>query len=264
MIYPLIRELKVMGESIEGINYQEVIEYSLDPLIVHSHLKIIYINEAAEKFFRASRDEVIGASPLDIFKETSKPAITKRISGAYNEPAELIEETIFRMDGTPVDVELYCHPIKVGETKAIQTYVNDITVKKQQEKVQNDMNVQINELAANIVPLLGGIAVLPLLGAINHDRARQLLELVPVNVQEQEVSRLIIDCSGIYKIDDLVIDTLFKISNVLKLIGVKCILTGVRPQLALEAIKLGINLKNIVTFSNVKDALHFLGVNNTK
>lgn len=253
-----------MSENIEGINYKEVIEYALDPLIVHSQLKIIYINEAAERFFRASRDELIGASPLDIFKDTSKPAITKRISGAYSEPAELIEETIYRMDGSSVEVELYCHPIKIGETKAIQTYVKDITERKQLEIVQYEMNKQINELASNVVPLLEGIAVLPLVGAINQDRAKQLLELVPVNVQEQEIHCLIIDCSGIYKFDTLVIDSLFKINSLLKLIGVNCILTGVRPQLAEEAVNIGFNIKNLITFSNVKDALSFLGVNNKK
>ncbi|WP_100333023.1 PAS domain S-box protein [Bacillus alkalisoli] len=251
-----------MSDNIEGINYKEVIEYALDPLIVHSQLKIIYINEAAEIFFRGSKDEVIGASPLDIFRETSKPAIIKRIAGAYSKPAEVIEETIYRMDGNPVDVELYCHPIKIGETKAIQTYVRDITERKQQEKVQDEMNIQINELASKIVPLLEGIAVLPLLGEINHDRAEQLVDLVPANVQEQKVSRLIIDCSGIYKIDNLVIDSLFKINSVLNLLGVKCIITGIRPQLALEAVKQDINLKNLLTFSTVKDALYFLGINN--
>ncbi|MGD6833967.1 PAS domain S-box protein [Sutcliffiella halmapala] len=253
-----------MSDNIESINYKEVMEYSLDPLIVHSQLKIIYINRAAEKFFQSSRDEVIGASPLDIFKETSKPSITKRISGAYSKPAEVIEETIYRMDGTPVDVELYCHPIKIGETKAIQTYVKDITERKQQEKIKHEMYIQINELASKIVSFSDGIAILPLLGAINQDRAVQLLELVPVNVQEQGVSHLIIDCSGIYEIDELVVDSLFRINNVLNLLGVKCILTGVRPQLAVEAVKHGINLKNIITFSTVKDALYFLGVNNTK
>lgn len=253
-----------MSDNIEGINYKEVIEYSLEPLIVHSQLKILYINEAAEKFFRGSREEVVGASPLDIFKDTSKPAITKRIFGAYSKPAEVIEETIYRMDGTPVDVELYCHPIKIGETKAIQTYVKDITGRKQQEKIQYEMNSQINELASKIVPFLNGIAILPLFGAIDQDRAEQLLKLVPINVQGQDVNRLIIDCSGIYNIDNLVINYLFDIKNVLKLLGVKCILTGIRPDLALEAVKHDFPLKNIHAFSTVKDALYFLGVNNTK
>ncbi|MBM7694672.1 PAS domain S-box-containing protein [Peribacillus deserti] len=252
-----------MSENIEDINYKEVIEYSLEPLIVHSQLKIIYINEAAEKFFRASKEEVIERSPLDIFKDTSKPAITKRISGAYSKPAEVIEETIYRMDGTSVDVELYCHPIKIGDTRAIQTYVRDLTEKKHLENIRREMVKKINELALTIVPLLGGIAVLPLSGTIDQDRASLLLELVPVNVQKQNVSKLIIDCSGIYEMDSLVIDSLFKINNVLKLLGVQSFITGLRPQLAADAVKLGISLEDIITFSSVKDALHFSGVDYT-
>ncbi|WP_097039664.1 PAS domain S-box protein [Terribacillus aidingensis] len=252
-----------MNENIEDINYKEVIEYSLEPLIVHSQLKIIYINKAAEVFFRASREEVIGQSPLVIFKDTSKPAITKRISGAYNKPAEIIEETVYRMDGTSVDVELYCHPIKIGNIKAIQTYVRDLTEKKQLEKIQGEINNKINELTATIVPLLGGIAVLPLSGAIDQDRATKLLQLVPENVKKHKVSKLIIDCSGIHKIDALVTDYLFRINNVLNLLGVQTIITGLRPQLAINVVELGINLEGIITFSSVMDALRFSGVEYT-
>ncbi|MEK1829570.1 hypothetical protein AAAC51_11680 [Priestia megaterium] len=39
-----------MNENISGIDYQEVIEYALDPLIIHSNHKIIYVNHAAEYF----------------------------------------------------------------------------------------------------------------------------------------------------------------------------------------------------------------------
>ncbi|WP_311439533.1 PAS domain-containing protein [Mesobacillus foraminis] len=67
---------------------------------MHTDYKIIYINQAAEKFFRANKVEVIDASPLDIFKETSKDAIRKRIQSAYGRPADIIQETIYRMDGS--------------------------------------------------------------------------------------------------------------------------------------------------------------------
>lgn len=249
-----------MENNIADINYQEVMEYSLDPLIVHSQLKIIYVNGAAEKFFRAKKTEVIGASPLDIFKDTSKPAINKRISGAYSQPAEIIEETIYRMDGTPVDVELYCHPVKIGNTKAIQTYVRDVTEKKQHQKIQHEMNKQLDELASNVIPIIRGIGVLPLLGTINHNRVKILLELVPKNVQKQGIKHLIIDFSGIYEIDNLVLNYLFNIRNVLKLLGVACSLTGLRPPLAREAIELGINIDGVATFSDVKDALRYLSL----
>ncbi len=72
-----------MSENISAIDYREVIEYSLDPLIIHTDYKIIFINQEAEKFFRTEKEDAIGRSPLDIFKDASKAAIQKRIQSAY-------------------------------------------------------------------------------------------------------------------------------------------------------------------------------------
>ncbi|MBO1512456.1 PAS domain S-box protein [Metabacillus bambusae] len=249
-----------MSENISEIDYKQVIEYALEPLIIHSQLKILYINRAAEIFFRASREDIIGASPLDIFKETSKSAIDKRILSAYEQPANIIEETIYRMDSTTVDVELYCHPVLMGNTKAIQTYVRDITERRLTEKRQKEITMQINELSATLVPLLEGIAVLPLLGSIDEERAVQLLDSIPVKVKEQKVKYLIVDFSGIYNLDSMVTGYIFKINNVLSLLGVLSIFSGLRPELALAAINLNINFKSTPTVSTVKDALHLLGV----
>jgi PAS domain S-box-containing protein len=249
-----------MNIDISDINYKQVIEYALEPLIIHSQLKILYVNRAAEIFFRASKEEIIGASPLDIFKETSKSAIDKRIQSAYEQPANVIEETIFRTDGTAVEVELYCHPVMIGNTKAIQTYVRDITERKNNEKKQKEITKEINELSSTLVPLLDGIAVLPLLGSIDDERARHLLERVPVKVKEQKVNCLIIDFSGIYDIDAMVTEYIFKITSVLSLLGVQSIVTGLRPKLALTAIELDINFNSTPTVSTVKDALQLVGL----
>ncbi|WP_046174261.1 PAS domain S-box protein [Domibacillus indicus] len=249
-----------MGESVSAIDYKQVIEYALEPLIIHSQLKIIYINHAAELFFRASKEEIIGASPLDIFKESSKLAIEKRIDSAYEQPAKVIEETIYRMDGTAVEVELYCHPVLMGDTKAIQTYVRDISDRRAFEKKQKEMSRQINELSSTLVPLLDGIAVLPLIGSIDEERAQQLLDAVPLKVQKQNVECLILDFSGIYNLNSLVAEYIFKINEVLSLLGVRTILTGLRPETALAALEIGANFDSTPTVSTVKDALRLLGV----
>ncbi|MFP7479316.1 PAS domain S-box protein [Terribacillus saccharophilus] len=249
-----------MSEDISKINYREVIEYSLDPLIVHTDLKIIYVNNAAEVFFKGKREDIIGASPLDIFHESSKSAIHKRIQSAYAKPAEVIEESIFKLDGTTADVELYCHPVFIGKTKAIQTYVRDISEKKESERKNREMMDQIHELSATLVPLLNGIAVLPLVGSIEGERAKHLLQLVPAKAKQQDVQCLIIDFSGIYQLDKVVTDYLFKIHNVLSMLGIESIFTGMRPELAMEAIEMDISLLSSPTMSTVKDALDYLGV----
>lgn len=249
-----------MSEDISKINYREVIEYSLDPLIVHTDLKIIYVNHAAEVFFKGKREDIIGASPLDIFHETSKSAIHKRIQSAYAKPAEVIEESIFKLDGTTADVELYCHPVFIEDTQAIQTYVRDISDKKDSERKSREMMNQINELSATLVPLLNGIAILPLVGSIDEERARQLLQLVPLKAKQQDVQCLIIDFSGILQLDKVVTDYLFKINHVLSLLGIKSIFTGIRPELAIEAVEMDLSLLSSPTMSTVKDALDYLGI----
>lgn len=252
---------KIVSDKISDIDYREVTEYSLDPLIIHTDYKIIYINQAAEEFFKTEKEEVIGGSPLDIFKETSKGAIRKRIQSAYGHPAEVIEETIYRADGTTVEVELYCHPIVVENKKAIQTYIRDITDRKEIEKKQKEMIKQINELSATVVPILNEIAVLPLVGKFDEEKAQLLLEIVPVKVQKQDISYLIIDFSGIYTLDSVVIDNLFRINSVLSLLGVRPIITGLRPELSMAATNLHTDLSSIPTMATVKDALSYLGVN---
>lgn len=248
-----------MTENISKIDYKQVIEYALEPLILHSQLKIIYVNRAAEIFFRASKEDIIGASPLDIFQETSKSAIETRIVSAYEQPAELIEERIVRMDGTTVDVELYCHPVKIENTKSIQTYIRDITERKEIERQQKEMTKEINDLSSTPVPLMEEIAVLPLLGSIDEERGIHLLESLPVKVQTQNIKCLIIDFSSIYKLDNMVTEYIFKITRVLSLLGVRSIITGFRPELAIAATEQGINFDSTPTLPTVKDALLSLG-----
>ncbi len=177
--------------------------------------------------------------------------------------ADVIEETVYRMDGTTVDVELYCHPLMVNGKKAIQTYIKDITNRKKTESKQQEMEKQINELSATVVPLLSDIGILPLRGKIDESKAVQLLEMVPLQVKTQELSYLIIDFSGIYTVDTVVIYYLFRITNVLSLLGVESVITGLRPELAVEANKLNIDLSSIITRATLKDALIHLGINHT-
>ncbi|MBV6685921.1 PAS domain S-box protein [Rossellomorea sp. RS05] len=249
-----------MSEAISTIDYREVIEYSLEPVIIHTDYQILYINRAAESFFRTTKEGVIGLSPLDIFQDSSREAIKERIQSAYSKPAEVIEELLYRMDGTTVEAELYCHPVTVAGKQAIQSYIRDIGWKREANQRQVELIKEINELSATVVPLLDDIAILPITGKIDHDKAVALLDLIPVKVREQQITYLIIDFSGMYSVDNLVIDTLFKVHYVLGLLGVGTFITGLRPELVLEALNLDIDLSSLPVTWSVKEALDILEV----
>jgi rsbT co-antagonist protein RsbR len=239
--------------------YSQIIEYSVETIVIHADHKILYINESGAKNLRGTKDEIIGSCLLDRFREESKQAIKERIRNSItdNLPGELIEEKMFRLDGSLVDVELYCHPVIFGDKRAIQTTLRDITKRKEEEQQHKR---EINEVSAPIVPVFDGISVLPLVGSIDSDRARQLLENIPSEIQKQNVQVIIIDFSGIYNFDEVVTDYLLKINTVMGLLGVRCIMTGIRPKFAQLATELGVNLSSAQTMATVKLALLSLGI----
>jgi rsbT co-antagonist protein RsbR len=249
--------VKILSKDLSKIDYCQIIEYSLDPIIIHTDLKILLINHAAETFFRTTKEEAMGLSPLDIFQESSKASIEKRIQSAYEIPMPVIEETVYRMDGTTVDVDLYCHPAPIGDKRAIQSTVWDITARKESETKQKALLKQINELSSPLVPFSHGISVLPLVGSIDEDRAKQLLDDIPLKVQKQKVECLIIDFSGTFNLDSMVADTLFKINKVMSLLGVRSVITGLRPELVRLAMDLGLDLSSTHSLATVQDAIEY-------
>ncbi|CEH30452.1 STAS domain-containing protein [Aneurinibacillus migulanus] len=118
---------------------------------------------------------------------------------------------------------------------------------------------ELNELSAPIVPIDKGIAILPLIGAIDSHRARYILEKGILRVVDLKIQYLIIDFSGLQTIDTLVADYLFKIENVLRLLGIEAVVTGIRPAIAKTAIDIGIDLSSIKAYGTVQQALE--GIN---
>lgn len=140
----------IASESI----YQQIIEYSIETIVIHRNHQVIYINDAGARFLKAEKKELLGACVLDLFEEKTKLEIAERIRQGMEgtEPAEMIEHTITRFDGSKVEVQLFCHPVMFGSTKAIQTVFRDITERKKAEKRINDQEklASIGQIAAGI------------------------------------------------------------------------------------------------------------------
>ena len=113
----------------------------------------------------------------------------------------------------------------------------------------------INELSAPIIPLSDSIGVLPLVGEIDTKRAKYITESVLMQCKDYNLTHLFIDLSGVSIIDTMVANQLFQIIDILKLIGVKVYISGIRPEIAQTAVQLGINFNKIPTQANLKQAL---------
>ncbi|OIK12748.1 STAS domain-containing protein [Bacillus sp. MUM 13] len=126
--------------------------------------------------------------------------------------------------------------------------------RRNQEILKTAKN-EIDKLSSPIVPIQDGLAVLPLIGSIDSDRADHLINTVIPKIPAHEVTCLIIDFSGIITIDTTVSSHIFNVYKVLRLLGIQVIFTGIRPELASRVIESGADFSSFQVYATVKQAI---------
>ncbi|MCP3029405.1 STAS domain-containing protein [Halobacillus sp. A5] len=118
---------------------------------------------------------------------------------------------------------------------------------------------QVDLLSTPIVPVTEGVAVLPIVGYMSEDRSSQLLGNILRQVQQNELDYFILDLSGLVTFNNLFINHLMNIIDSLELMGVKAVITGIRPDMAMAQVKQGAKFKNIIIASSLEQALQRIG-----
>lgn len=116
------------------------------------------------------------------------------------------------------------------------------------------------EISTPIVSLSNSIAILPIIGEIDIDRAEILLETTLNKCAVLGNTTLIVDLSGVPIIDTFVANKLLMLTSSLKLIGVTPVITGIRPEIAQSMISLNIDFKGFQTFGSLKQVLNVHGI----
>ncbi len=131
------------------------------------------------------------------------------------------------------------------------------------ELSHNRMTAQqnlINELGTPVIPILERVAVLPIVGDIDTNRAKSLLQEVPQKCSVLGIEQLFIDISAVSIMDTMVANEMFQLMEILKLLGIQTFMSGIRPEIAQTSIQLGLDFRSIPTFSSLKQALFITGV----
>jgi rsbT co-antagonist protein RsbR len=116
-------------------------------------------------------------------------------------------------------------------------------------------NSAFMELSVPVVPLITGVAVLPLIGNIDTQRAQLIMEEALLQANKLKLNKLFIDLSGVAIVDTMVADRIFMVISALKLLGVHTILTGIRPEIAQTITQIGINFSHVEIRANLQQAI---------
>ncbi|WP_059171894.1 STAS domain-containing protein [Bacillus sp. FJAT-27445] len=118
----------------------------------------------------------------------------------------------------------------------------------------------LEELSVPVVPIVEGIAVVPLVGSIDTRRARLIMDVSLAESTRLNARQIIFDISGVPVIDTMVADQLFQIFNALRLTGVEAVVTGIRPEISQTIVSLGLDFSQIKTRATMRQALSDFGV----
>lgn len=123
------------------------------------------------------------------------------------------------------------------------------------EQFKEETKKELAKLSAPIVPVKDGVVVLPLIGDIDPYRASYLLDHVLPQIGEMDIHYVIADFSGILTINMRIAEYLHQMGNMLRLMGIHVITTGLRPELVQTIVNSKINILEIEAFATVKQAL---------
>ncbi|MER2009482.1 MAG: STAS domain-containing protein, partial [Psychrobacillus sp.] len=120
---------------------------------------------------------------------------------------------------------------------------------------QKMSQMELAKVGAPIVPVKEGIIVLPLVGHIDTYRIDYMIENLTPKIASAGVFYVIIDFSGVYKIDKGNVQYINELVQMIRIMGISVMATGICPDLAKMTINEGIDVAADVIYPNLKIAL---------
>jgi rsbT co-antagonist protein RsbR len=110
-------------------------------------------------------------------------------------------------------------------------------------------------MSVPVLPVRSSTLVMPLVGALDSSRL-SLMQAQALHAIERSAARhLILDITGVPIIDTQVALGLTQLVHAARLLGASVDIVGVRPEVAQALVGLGVELRDMRTFSNLQTAL---------
>lgn len=120
-----------------------------------------------------------------------------------------------------------------------------------------DQSKALMEMGTPITAIWEDILLLPIVGIIDSGRAQDIMDAMLTKVAQLQTRVFILDISGVAVVDTAVANHIIKMTKATSLMGCSCVMSGISPSIAQTMVELGIDVGNVKTTSNLKDALKY-------
>ena len=110
----------------------------------------------------------------------------------------------------------------------------------------------VRELSSPVIQIWDDVLVLPLVGAIDSRRAMNMMEALLTGITAYQAEQVIIDVTGVPVMDTSIANHLLQTIKAASLLGAECMLVGISSEMAQTIVGLGLDLRSITTYSNLR------------
>ena len=120
---------------------------------------------------------------------------------------------------------------------------------------QERLFATVKQLSTPIIPVAHDVLVLPIIGHVDPQRASDITHELLRGIVERRARVVILDVTGIAALDEAVIDSLLRTVRAAEMLGTAVMLVGISPAMARVIVELGVDLRSVKTFRDLRSAI---------
>ncbi len=126
---------------------------------------------------------------------------------------------------------------------------------KERERIIRQQEEAIRELSTPVLPVRERLLILPIIGVIDPQRARQLTEQLLRGIRTNRAKVVVIDITGVAAMDATVANHLVQTVEASRLLGATTIVTGLSPEIAQTLVTIGVDLAKMTTVGDLQGGI---------
>ena len=126
---------------------------------------------------------------------------------------------------------------------------------EERERIIREQQESIRELSTPVLQVRERLLILPIIGVLDAQRARQLTEQLLSAIQTNRAKVVVVDITGVATIDLTVANHLFHTVEASRLMGASVIVTGLSSKIAQTLVDLDVDLSMIRTVGDLQGGL---------
>ncbi len=126
---------------------------------------------------------------------------------------------------------------------------------QERERTIREQQEAIRELSTPVLQVRERLLILPIIGVIDPQRARQLTEQLLRGIRTNRAKVVVLDITGVPYIDSAVANHLVQTVEAARLLGAIVIVTGLSPEIAQTLVNIGVDLGKMNTVGDLQGGI---------